>query len=76
MRHGHRLRKLTRAVDRRGGLLGRGPSGPQAYWEELHLYTGDLVPEDRYEDWCTANHACGAAPNAQVQRFRHILTIL
>jgi hypothetical protein len=31
---------------------------------------------DRYEDWCTANHACGAAPSAQVRRLRHILTIL
>ena len=27
---------------------------PQAYREALRLYTGDLVPEDRYEDWAIA----------------------
>jgi DNA-binding SARP family transcriptional activator len=28
---------------------------PQAYWEALRLYTGDLVPEDRYEEWAIAD---------------------
>ena len=28
---------------------------PQAYREALRLYTGDLVPEDRYEDWALAS---------------------
>src|SRR5947209_7744057 len=28
---------------------------PQAYREALCLYTGDLVPEDRYEDWAIAS---------------------
>jgi DNA-binding SARP family transcriptional activator len=28
---------------------------PQAYQEALRLYTGDLVPEDRYEDWAIAH---------------------
>ena len=28
---------------------------PQAYHEALHLYTGDLVPEDQYEDWAIAS---------------------
>jgi DNA-binding SARP family transcriptional activator len=27
---------------------------PQAYQEALRLYTGDLVPEDQYEDWAIA----------------------
>ena len=27
---------------------------PQAYREALRLYTGDLVPEDQYEDWAIA----------------------
>jgi DNA-binding SARP family transcriptional activator len=33
-----------------------GPT-PQAYQEALRLYTGDLVPEDRYEDWAIADRA-------------------
>jgi DNA-binding SARP family transcriptional activator len=37
----------TRAAHERGT--------PQAYQEALHLYTGDLVPEDRYEDWAIAS---------------------
>jgi DNA-binding SARP family transcriptional activator len=28
---------------------------PQAYREALRLYTGDLVPEDHYEDWVIAH---------------------
>jgi len=28
---------------------------PQAYQEALRLYTGDLVPEDHYEDWVIAH---------------------
>src|SRR4051794_14787322 len=28
---------------------------PQAYQEALRLYTGDLVPEDQYEDWAIAS---------------------
>jgi DNA-binding SARP family transcriptional activator len=28
---------------------------PQAYQEVLRLYTGDLAPEDRYEDWAIAH---------------------
>ena len=28
---------------------------PQAYREALRLYTGDLVPEDQYEDWAIAS---------------------
>jgi DNA-binding SARP family transcriptional activator len=28
---------------------------PQAYREALRLYTGDLVPEDRYEEWAIAD---------------------
>jgi DNA-binding SARP family transcriptional activator len=28
---------------------------PQSYREALRLYTGDLVPEDQYEDWAIAS---------------------
>src|SRR5205085_11932049 len=28
---------------------------PQAYREALRLYTGDLVPEERYEEWAIAD---------------------
>jgi DNA-binding SARP family transcriptional activator len=28
---------------------------PQAYQEALRLYSGDLVPEDQYEDWAIAH---------------------
>lgn len=35
----------------------RGTSDPDRYQTALDHYTGDLLPDDRYEDWCAARRA-------------------
>ncbi|GAB2816997.1 BTAD domain-containing putative transcriptional regulator [Lentzea nigeriaca] len=35
-------------------LVARGSGTPAAYREAIGLYRGDLLPEDRYEDWVLA----------------------
>jgi len=51
------LRNSSVASRTISGMAPRRPREPGAYWAALELYGGELLPEDRYEEWTEERRA-------------------